>query len=538
MKITNNTNLLDSNYSQTSLSTQSKENFTKMPLAIKCYTPIWETDSELRMQILKRIAKMLQTNTNWSHLEFDCETLSVKLTNPQLGPVLVKVYKRKFEDGENRNILSLNDLVTSSLKIRSKLIDNNIKAENTSVNTFNPNSNCEETSNNQSAYQQQYYSKFSSLGYQNTQPGVPRPLPRLIIRKRSNKPAEQFQQTNKTGAFLKHVDSLFQKIKSEQTIKYSALTNFEHPIGAIKTSDTYDTISRSVLNLRVFSIDATQLGKCNQESTSLLFRDEIKYFSSCQPECADNSIKYPFYNPFGDSDLILGMYKEQGSRVLVDTVCDMVNDMITACCKLEEKLNDEKINSLVQNANTAFKQEMSSQKLPTHFVKPNIIRAKQTTSSFNNTPGKVSVAVTPVKKALEASFPSKQNLVYQIIKSTDMTLRLNNILKGSNNNASSSNFNSSSIMSNIITGPSNMVYINKPVSNNVPLKGIQCFPPRLSTVKLENTGSVESDANSEGETSLISGIKAILPTTKSSLNYKTLVKIVAPEKNSPEGLFV
>lgn len=509
MRITNNVNSLDSNYPQNSQPSTSRTNnnnsyYTKMPLAIKCYTSIWESDPELRMQVLKKIAKMLQQmapSTHWSNLDFEYETLSIKLVNAQ--PILVKVYKKRklsqhtaAEDGENRNILSLNDLVSTSLKIRSKLYSDK---EETNSKT-----NSEALHSNQ---QQQYYSKFENL-HLNTKPGS-RPLPRLIIRKRTSKPIDQTKQTNKTGVLLKQVDTLFQQMKSNGTF----------PTIASKRVDTYDTISKTVLNMRLNSVNASQLVK--RDHDDLLFRDEITFLSKQIANKETSQVEYPFYNPFSDKDLVLGMYKEHESRTLVDTVCDMVNDMITACCKLEEKLIDEKMNQPARPIS--------------QFVKPNIIRSRPTILNHNRAP----VTITAVKKTELSKSPSpenisstpKKNLVYKIINSSSM-------LKNTNPNSHS---------------PPSVLYINKPTvathdksierSNGTSL-------PQLSTVQLERTESLESDATSEGEKSSlpletpvaterqlqITGIKTILPSTK-TLNYKTLVKIVAPEKNNPEGKF-
>lgn len=509
MRITNNVNPLDSQYPQSSQPSTSNTNnnnsyYTKMPLAIKCYTSIWESDPELRMQVLKKIAKMLQhmaPSTHWSNLDFEYEALSIKLVNAQ--PILVKVYKNRklsqhtAEDGENRSILSLNDLVSTSLKIRSKLYSDQ---EETNLKV-----NSEALHSNQ---QQQYYSKFENLQL-NTKPGS-RPLPRLIIRKRTSKPIDQTQQTNKTGVLLKQVDTLFQQMKSNGTF----------PTIASKRVDTYDTISKSVLNMRLHSVNASQLVK--RDHDDLLFRDEVTFFSKHIANKETSLIEYPFYNPFSDNDLVLGMYKEHGSRTLVDTVCDMVNDMITACCKLEEKLGDEKMSQTARPIS--------------QFVKPNIIRSRPTILNHNRVP----VIITAVKKTELSKSPSpenisptpKKNLVYKIINSSNM-------LKNTNPSSHS---------------PPSVLYINKPTvatHDKSVEKSNGARLPQLSTVQLERTESLESDVTSEGEkTSLpvetpvaterqlqITGIKAILPSTKIPLNYKTLVKIVAPEKNNPEGKF-
>lgn len=244
------------------------------------------------MKALRQIAKLLQNNvTTWTNLEFECDLLTIKLSNAD--PVLVKVSKSQKAQGCVNNkpvgsILSLNDIVSTSYRIRSKLIHNepeNISKQPQDMTwpalqacSYQQSINAVKPLQNQLNHPQQRQQQIQS---------PTKSLPRLISRNRSHK---QLETNNKTGILLKQVDSLFKQMKTSQ----------ENHLGSITQPDKFDKISPAVLSLRK-----------EQELTE--------------------------YNPFSDTELILGMYKSNESRGTVDTVCCMVNDMVTACCKLEEK---------------------------------------------------------------------------------------------------------------------------------------------------------------------------------------------------------
>ena len=286
----------------------------KMPLALHVLTKHWETSAELRMRVLRRVAKLLQSPAKWIDNEFELDNLLIRVANtrPSSTPlasnqtvavrvfILNKVKKTEplpppspttanvIDVERQKNILSLNDLVKSSIKIRSKLINNSETEELAKTNTLNG-SFVEEGEDKSVKSVSQYQAKPSTVVCSN------KSLPRLLCRNRSNKQLE----ANKTAVVLKQFDSLF--------------------ASRLAAADKLDQISSSLVHCR----------------PGRLYRDEIEYCS--KRGSADAA--YPFYNPFVDSELILGLYGRHQCRSLVDQVAESINELVNKVSSTIEQNN-------------------------------------------------------------------------------------------------------------------------------------------------------------------------------------------------------
>jgi len=274
------------------------------------------------MQALRSIANVVQCSAKtWRSIDFKCDTLSIKLTNS--SPLTVRV-----DDNMNSKMpvsrlgITSSELVSASQKLRAEL-----QKQQQQPRHFSAHKN---STNNENIQMQRNLAS-------NPREFVNKSLPRLISRKRSRKPAGELSP-NKTGLLLKQVDSLLEKVKSGGSASASEI-------------DTSTAITSSTLNLR---------------SMNVAFQDEIDYLEKHRL----SGDSYPFYTPFRDTELILSMYDSAGSRDLVDTVCGVVNDMITACVTLHEK------NSLVKKREVE-KLTILKLKSPvngsTYVMKPNVL---------------------------------------------------------------------------------------------------------------------------------------------------------------------
>ena len=303
----------------------------KMPLALHVLTKQWETSADLRMRVLRRVAKLLQSPAKWIDNEFEIDNLLIRVANARPAAALLasnqtvavrvfilnKVKKAEqvpspisanvIDVERQKNILSLNDLVKSSIKIRSKLINNSeteeLSKESRSgfviKNTLNTSLVEEEDKSMQSLNKNQV-KPSTFIGNKS--------LPRLLCRNRSNKQLE----ANKTAIVLKQFDSLF--------------------ASKLVAADKFDQISTSLVHCRPDRIPGS-LMSC--QISGRFYRDEIEY-------CNRRGIvdaPYPFYNPFCDSELILGLYGAHQSRSLVDQVGESVNELVNKVCSSIEQNN-------------------------------------------------------------------------------------------------------------------------------------------------------------------------------------------------------
>jgi len=257
------------------------------------FTSKWDTDHSLRMQALRNVAHIVQSSAKtWRAIDFKCETLAIKLTNS--NPIIVRVEDNQINISISSGQITSSELVSASQKLRTEL-DNQQRypqhklaiARNSLVNNEN--------------IQLQNHMRQD---LKNSMTFVIKSLPRLISRNRSQKSLGQYSP-NKTGLLLKQVDSLFEKVKSDNSANVSDIET--------------NSISISIQDLRSMNVP--------------LFKDELDYFEKKPP--LNN--KYPFYNPFSDIELVESICETVQSRDLVENVCSVLNNMISACVTLYEK---------------------------------------------------------------------------------------------------------------------------------------------------------------------------------------------------------
>lgn len=386
---------------------------TRIPLTIQVLTSKWQQNTQMVGKVMKLIASLLQQfeilndskeENNWKELEFEFENeLNIKMfassklsTNSlindedieieRIKPAVVHIMTFKKEEkieNANQNKLSnriensvykpISDLISNSSSnlvafVSNKLIDdtenfNFVEAntsssfgENNSINLAEKSSQISKRSGEfqLSAFKQSFLTRNLFLLNKRNEPDRVC-LPRILCK---NRKKANFQQEksgiNLTNLIFKQIDALFEKMKASNGIDRQTTlllaSAFPSYNGQNKkqTEHLFENVSTLLLGYRPTKIKYDSNGSLlNIEN---YYEDEIEYFNLIKEKTKCLEFDYNLYDPFKDKKLITDLYKSQNSKYLVDTVCDVVNDMVSVVCVYNKaKTNDASVGVLADS---------------------------------------------------------------------------------------------------------------------------------------------------------------------------------------------
>ena len=433
---------------------------TRIPLTIQVLTSKWQQNTQMVGKVMKLIASLLQQfetlndskeENNWKELEFEFENeLNIKMfascklsTNSfindedieieRIKPAVVHIMTFKKEEkneNANQNKLSnrieksvykpISDLISNSSSnlvafVSNKLIidteifnfveANTITSfgENNSINLPEKSSQISTRSGEfqLSTFKQSFLTRNVFLLNKRNEPDRVC-LPRILCK---NRKKVNFQQEksgiNLTNLIFKQVDALFEKMKACNVIDRQTTlllaSAFPSYSGQNKKQSEhfFESVSTFLLDYRPTKIKYDSNGSLlNIEN---YYKDEIKYFNLIKEKTKCLEFDYKLYDPFKDKKLITDLYKSQNSKYLVDTVCDVVNDMVSVICVYNKaKTNDASVGVLADSDEELSPLNKIADAASLNSIKP-------TTSSFNSkTRFKIITSTN-----LEKEFPTK-----------------------------------------------------------------------------------------------------------------------------------
>ena len=160
---------------------------------------------------------------------------------------------------------------------------------------------------------------------------------------------------------LKNIDTILTKIthfpivsSNKSFIKLLSLcklnkTNSELMNGK---NDNFERIFSKLSKFRSYRNSEDNLDSKNDET--IYFSDEINYFKS--KLYLEKNFKYPFYDPFTDTKLIISLYNQFKSTKLIDEVCETVNDTINVVSLFTNYNNP--INELKKHSTAEFSKKI------------------------------------------------------------------------------------------------------------------------------------------------------------------------------------